>query len=218
MKSQAVVDEEIRAALNSYEAQILELVTTQVNLVSAASTGAMTNFSVEIEETMHTLAKTIDDNLGLKLTELHTEIDKAQVALAKDLKKLVREFDRWMKLERKGAMASVSEFELKSKNLVEAAKTAITKALTSSTESIKKLARSLSSTLTSLASGASDEGLAILTGVSTEISQFLNNLDGELSKAYLAGQESLKDVVTQSREISKDYGERPRGVGIIFFV
>ena len=207
VKSQSTAEDTIRTVLSSYEDQILDLVKTQVNLVAVASTGAMTSFSTEIEEAMNGLDTMLDDNLGIKMSELQAEIDKAQIALEKDLKKMVREFDRWMKLERKDTIVTVSEFELRSKALVDTAKKAITSALSKSTESIQGLARDLSGTLTSMASNASDEGLAILNGVSNEISQFLNNLDGELAKAYLTGQESLKDVVTQSRKLSKDYGE-----------
>ncbi|TFH00122.1 hypothetical protein E4H12_00315, partial [Candidatus Thorarchaeota archaeon] len=206
-KSQSTVDDEIKTALASYEEEILGLVKTQIDLVALASTGAMTSFSVEIEEAMIGLDSVLDDNLGVKMSELQSEIDNAQIALAKDLKKLVRDFDKWMKLERKGTFTSVAEFDHKSKTLVDTAKKAITGALSRSTESIQNLAREISGSLTSLASIASDEGLVILNGVSNEISQFLNNLDGELGNAYLAGQESLKDVVTQSRELSKDYGE-----------
>jgi len=198
-KSQSTSVDEIRTSLSSYEEQILELVTSQVNQVVAASTGAMTNFSDEIEQAINGLDTILDDNLGLKLSELQQEIDRAQIALDKDLKKMVRDFSRWIKIERKSTITSVSEFELKTKTLLDTAKNAVTKALTKSTESIMKLARDLSSTLTSMSSNASDEGLTIITGVSTEISQFLNNLDGELGKAYLTGQE-------QSREISKEYG------------
>jgi len=206
-KSQSTAEDKIKTALSTYEDEILELVKAQIDLVVAASTGAMTSFSVEIEEAMNSLDSTLDDNLGIKMSELQAEIDIAQLALAKDLKKVVREFDRWMKLERKSTITSISEFESRSKGLVDNTKSAITRALSKSTESIQKLARSLSGSLTSLASTASDEGNAILHGVSTEISQFLTNLDGELGKSYLTGQESLKDVVTQSRQLSKDYGD-----------
>ncbi len=207
VKSQSTAIDEITKSLSSYEGQILDLVKTQVEQVATASTGAMTSFSEEIEQAMDDIDTTLDDNLGLKMGELQAEIDKAQITLDKDLKKMVREFDRWMKLERKGAITSVSEFELKSKKLVTTAKKAVTSALTKSTESLKKLAREISGILTSMASIASDEGLAVITGVSTEIAQFLNNLDGELGKAYLAGQESLKEVVNESRGLSKEYGE-----------
>ncbi len=207
VKTQTKSVDEIKSALTTFEEQILNLVNTQVELVSSSATGAMSSFSDEIEQTLNNLDTTLDDNLGVKLTELQGEIDKAQIALEKDLKKMVRTFDKWMTLEKKGAISSVSEFEKKSKTLVQAAKKAVTDALTRSTESIQKLERELAGKLTSLASSASDEGLTVLTGVSTEISQFLNDLDGELGKAYLAGQESLKEVVTQTRELSKEYGD-----------
>lgn len=206
VKSQSTAVDTIRKSLSSYEQQIQDLVKTQVDQVATASTGAMKSFSEEIEQVMDGIDTTLDDNLNLKMSELQTEIDKAQTALDKDLKKMVREFDRWMKVERTGAISSVSEFELKSKKLVNTAKKAVTSALTKSTESLTKLAREIAGTMTSLASNASDEGLTVINGVSTEIAQFLNNLDGELGKAYLAGQESLKEVVIESRELSKEYG------------
>jgi len=207
MKSQTTAESEIKASLSSYEDEILALVKDQVELVSTASTNAMSTFSDELEEAINGFDILLDDNLGIKMSELQGEIDKAQLALEGELKKTVRDFDKWMKLERKNTLTSASEFELKSKSLVDAAKKAITEALSKSTESIQKVARDLSGSLTSMASSASDEGLAILNGVSSEISQFLNNLDGELGKAYLTSQESLKDVVTQSHELSREYGE-----------
>ncbi len=130
VKSQSTAIDEITKSLSSYEGQILDLVKTQVEQVATASTGAMTSFSEEIEQAMDDIDTTLDDNLGLKMGELQAEIDKAQITLDKDLKKMVREFDRWMKLERKGAITSVSEFELKSKKLVTTAKKAVTSALT----------------------------------------------------------------------------------------
>ncbi len=207
MKSQTTAEDEIKVALSSYEDKILALVKDQVELVSTASTSAMATFSDELDEAINGFDTLLDDNLGIKMTELQGEIDKAQLALENELKKTVREFDKWMKLERKNTLTSVSEFEVKSKALVDAAKKAITEALSKSTDSIQRVARDLSGSLTSMASSASDEGLEILNAVSVDISQFLNNLDGELGKAYLTSQESLKDVVTQSHELSKEYGE-----------
>ena len=87
VKSQTEAVVEITKSLSSYEEQILDLVKTQVDQVATASTGAMTSFSEEIEQVMDGIDTTLDDNLGLKMSELQAEIDKAQVALDKDLKK-----------------------------------------------------------------------------------------------------------------------------------
>ena len=199
--------DDIRKSLTGYEEKVVELVRTQIEQVVTTSTGAMNQFSEEIENAMNQLDTTLDSSLGGKMLELQAEIDKAQVALSKELAKSVKEFDKWLKIERKGTISSVDEFKLKSEGMIEVIKEALAKALTESNESIQKIARDISGTLTSLASNASDSGLSVINGVSTDITRLLNSLDAELEQAYLTGQESLNEVITQSREISVEYGE-----------
>ncbi len=199
--------DEMRAALTSYENEVLELVTKQVENVVSTATSTMTGFSDEIEQAMNGLDAILEESLGTKMRELQTEIDKAQLAMDKDLKVQVREFDGWLKTERKGALGSIKEFETKSASIVESAKEAVTAALSTSSDQVQNLAREISGKLASMASTASDDGIAVINNVSAEISQLLNLLDSELSQAYLAGQESLKEVVTQARSVSKEYGE-----------
>ena len=199
--------EDIRKSLAGYEEKVVELVRTQIEQVVSTSTGAMAEFSEEIEKAMNQLDTTLDSGLGTRMRELQSEIDKAQIALNKDLTKSVKEFDKWLKLERKGTISSVNEFKLKSEAMIEVVKGALAKALTDSNESIQKISRELSGTLASLASNASDSGLSVINGVSSDITQLLNKLDSGLEQAYLTGQESLNEVITQSREISTEYGE-----------
>jgi len=199
--------EDLRSALTAYENQVLDLVTKQVETVVTTATRTMTGFSDEIEHAMNGLDTILDEGLGTKMLELQAEIDKAQIAMAKDLKVQVREFDKWLKNERKGALGSVAEFEAKTSTLVESAKGAVSNALTKSSELIQNLLRETSGMLTSMASTASDNGIAVINDVSAEISQLLNHLDSELGQAYLTGQESLKEVIDQARIISKEYSE-----------
>ncbi|RDE14305.1 MAG: hypothetical protein C4K48_06285 [Candidatus Thorarchaeota archaeon] len=199
--------DELRAALTSYENEVLELVTKQVENVVTTATSTMTGISDEIEQAMHGLDAILDESLGTKMRELQTEIDKAQLAMDKDLKVQVREFDKWLKTERKGTMGSIKEFETKSASLVLSAKEAVAAALSTSSDHVQNLAREISGKLTSMASTASDNGIAVINDVSADITQLLNLLDSELSQAYLAGQESLKEVVTQARSVSKEHGE-----------
>ena len=199
--------EVLKTALITYENQVLELVRKQIENVTMTATQTMTGFSNEIELSMNDLDTTLDESLGTKLRELQAEIDKAQIAMAKDLKAQIREFDKWLKTERKGTLSSIGEFEAKSSALVESAKNAVSSTLTKSSEMIQNLIRDASGMLASMASTASDNGIAVINGVSTELSQLLNHLDNELGQAYLAGQESLKEVITQARVVSQEYSE-----------
>jgi sugar-specific transcriptional regulator TrmB len=205
--SQSKSLEHLRAALADYESHVLDLVKEQVDNVVATSTSTMTGFSDEIEIVMNGLDALLDERVGTKMLELQAEIDKAQVAMQKDLKAQVREFDKWLKTERKGIIGSVGDFETKASTLVESAKEVVSNALAKSSELIQSLARDISGMLTSMASTASDNGIAVINDVSAEITQLLNHLDSELGQAYLSGQESLKEVIVQARAISAEYGE-----------
>jgi sugar-specific transcriptional regulator TrmB len=207
LESESKSLDELKTALAAYEEQVLDLVSKQIDFVVTTATGSMSGFSDEIEQAMNGLETMLDERLGTKLLELQAEIDKAQVAMEKDLKTQVREFDKWLKTERKGSLSSVGEFEAKSSALVDSAKTAVSKALSKSSELTQSLAREISGKLASLASTASDDGTAVINNVSTEISQLMNRADGELRQAYLAGQESLKQIIDQARGIYKEYSE-----------
>ena len=207
LASRAETTEKIRAALNSYEEKILALVQTQIENVVSVTSSAMNAMSDEMERSLEGLDSTMEQHLGAKLAELQTALDKGQATLAKDLSGINRSFDRWLKTERKTALASADEFEKRSKSLVDGAKTAVTKALTESSKALQELATEVSQTLTSLASGASDEGLEILNDISSELTEFITQLDAELGESYVAGQASLDEVIKQAREVSTEYGE-----------
>lgn len=213
---ESIVDEQsqametMRECLAEYEESMLDLVKTQIDNVVITSTGVMDELSEQLEESMHRLDSSMDEQLGGKMKELQSELDKGQVALIKDLKKISSGFDRWLKKERETTLTSAAEFEKKSKEITEAARTAVTEALTESSESLKALATEVSESLTSMASNASDEGLEIIESVSTEITQFITHLDADLGEAYLSGQKAIDEVITQANEISKEYGEFAR--------
>jgi sugar-specific transcriptional regulator TrmB len=211
LDTQAKSLEDVKAALVTYEEQMLNLVGSQIDAVVTTTTSTMTSFSDEIETAMNGLDAMLDESLGTRLLELQAEIDKAQVAMEKDLKAQVRDFDKWLKTERKGSLASVGEFEAKSADLVETAKAAISKALSKSSESIQNLAREISGKLTSLASTASDNGIEVISEVSTEVSKLLNHLDSELGESYLTGHESLREIIGQARSVYKEYSEFAKG-------
>jgi sugar-specific transcriptional regulator TrmB len=207
-QSQAM--ETIRESLTKYEESLQDLVKTQIDSVVSTSSSVMTKLSEELEGSMHRLDTSLDDHLGTKMKELQTGLDKEQVALAKSLRKIAVDFDKWLKAERVGVLASAEEFEKKSQETVQAAKNAVTAALTESSESLKAIATGISESLTSLASNASDEGLEILNSVSTDITDFIAHLDADLAESYLSGQKSLEEVIAQASQTSKEYGEFAR--------
>ena len=207
ISSQTESVEAIRESLASYEDEMLELVTNRIDQVKSTATEVMNTLSEDLEDIMNKLDTALDNRLGAKLTEIQKEIDKSQVQLEKDTKKISREFDRWLKVERKTTLTSITEFEAKITSLIKVARDAVNKALEASSNSLQNVTQEMTMTLSSMTSNASDRGVEILNSVSEDLTQLLGHLEGELSQTYKAGQESMREVLVQARTIPTEFSE-----------
>ena len=196
----------IRTALSKYEDDMLELVTSRIEQVKSTATSVMAALSEDLEDVMNKLDTSLDNRLGAKLTEMQGEIDKSQVRLEKDVRGISREFDKWLKTERKTTITSISEFETKAESLIETAKNSVTKALEASSNVLKNIAQEMTTALSSMTSDASDNGVEILNSVSEDLTQHLTRLENDLTKTYAAGHDSLRDVLVQARTIPTEFG------------
>ena len=207
IKSQDTSLKTVREALSKYEEEILELVSTRIEQVKSTATEVMGAVSEDVEDVMSKLDVSLDNRLGAKLSELQSEIDKSQIQLEKDVKLISRDFDKWLKTERKTTLASISEFEAKAQSLIGVARDAVTKALETSYKALQNITQELTKALSSMTSSASDKGVETLNSVSEDITQLLAHLEDELNQTYLAGQESLREVLAEARTIPTDFGE-----------
>jgi sugar-specific transcriptional regulator TrmB len=199
--------ETVRTSLTKYEDEMLKLVGSRIEQVKATATAVMGALSEDVEDIMNKLDTSLDNRLGAKLTELQNEIDKSQVGLEKDVTRISSEFDKWLKAERKTTLTSISEFETKAQSLIGLARDAVTKALEASSNSLQNITQEMTKVLSSMTSNASDSGVEILNSVSEDLTQLLALLEGELSQTYIAGQESLREVLAQTRTIPTEFGE-----------
>jgi sugar-specific transcriptional regulator TrmB len=205
--SKKVSIDKVNKSLTEYEKSMSSLVSSRIEQVKVSASAVMDSLSEDLEEVLIKLDGTIDNRLGSKITELQGEIDKSQLSLAQDVKKISREFDRWLKAERKATLANIAEFESKSSALIKAARNAVTKTLTASSEVLQKIAQKTTKTLSSMVSSASDDGVEVLNTVSGDLTQLLTRIEGDLEQTYMAGQESLREVLGEARTIPDDFGE-----------
>ena len=196
----------MRTAFSKYEDDMLDLVTSGIEQVKTTATAVMAELSEDLEDVMNKLDTSLDNRLGAKLAEMQGEIDKSQIRLEKDVRGISREFDKWLKTERKTTIASISEFETKTESLIETAKNSVNKALEASSNVLKNIAQDMTTALSSMTSEASDNGVEILNSVSEDLTQLLARLESELTQTYKAGHESLRDVLVEARTIPTDFG------------
>jgi sugar-specific transcriptional regulator TrmB len=207
ISSQTKSLESLRKSLTNYEDDMLELVGSRIEQVKVTASEVMSALSEDIEDILNKLDTSLDNRLGAKLSEVQSEIDKSQVKLEKDAKRISREFDKWLKAERKTTLVTISEFEAKAQSLIDVARDAVTKALEASSQALQKITQEMTMTLSSMTSNASDKGVEILNSVSEDLTQLLAHLERDLNQTYLAGQESLREVMVQARAIPAEFGD-----------
>ncbi|MFW9973813.1 MAG: helix-turn-helix domain-containing protein, partial [Candidatus Thorarchaeota archaeon] len=200
----------VRNSLAKYEDDMFELVSSRIEQVKSTAVAVMASVSEEVEDIMNKLDTSLDNRLGAKLSELQIEIDKSQVRLEKDVKRISREFDKWLKGERKATLTSISEFEVKAQSLIEVARNAVTKALEASSKALQNITLEMTKALSSMTSSASDNGVEILNSVSENLTELLAHLEDELGQTYSAGQESLHLVLSEAKKIPVEFGEFAR--------
>ncbi|TET12013.1 MAG: hypothetical protein E3J86_01270 [Candidatus Thorarchaeota archaeon] len=199
--------ETIGKSLTTYEDSMSELVSSRIEQVKTSASAVMESLSEDLEEVMNKLDISLDNRLGSKIIELQGEIDKSQLALNREVKRISRQFDRWLKAERKGTLVTITEFESNSASLIKAARKAVTKTLTASSELLQNVTQKTTKILSSMVSTASDEGVEVLTTVSGDLTQLLTHVESELEQTYLAGQDTLRKVLVEARTIPADLGD-----------
>ncbi|MFW9807798.1 MAG: helix-turn-helix domain-containing protein [Candidatus Thorarchaeota archaeon] len=203
--------EKVSESLATYEDSMSELVRSRIEQVKTSASTVMESLSEDLEEIMNKLDNTLDNRLGSKIMELQKEIDKSQLALERDVKRISSEFDKWLKVERKTTLTTITEFESKSASLIKAARDAVTNTLTASSEVLHKIAQKTTKTLSSMVSNASDEGVEVLNTVSGDLTQLLTRVESQLEQTYTAGQESLREVLVEARTIPADFSDFVKG-------
>ncbi|MFW9793726.1 MAG: hypothetical protein ACFFEE_05470, partial [Candidatus Thorarchaeota archaeon] len=197
----------IRKSLTTYEDDMSELVSSRIEQVKTSASAVMESLSEDLEAVINNLDSTLDNRLGSKVLELQGEIDKSQLALERDAKKISREFDRWLKTERKSTLSNITEFETKSAGLIKEARAAVTKTLNTSSKVLQDIAQKTTKTLSSMVSTASDDGVDVLAKVSGDLTQLLTRVESELGQTYQAGQEALREVLVEAKTIPTDFGD-----------
>ncbi|MHA2206040.1 MAG: helix-turn-helix domain-containing protein, partial [Candidatus Thorarchaeota archaeon] len=79
--------------LEDFETATLSIVKSQVELVIGITNDILTGFSNDLELTLNKGDTSLDDSIGTQFKALQMELDLSQKQLAKESKKIAREFD-----------------------------------------------------------------------------------------------------------------------------
>jgi hypothetical protein len=135
------------------------------------------------------------------------ELDLSQKQLAKESKKIAREFDALLKEERTASLGAIGNFDEKTQFLVESVKSAMKDALSNAETALNESTKLVSEEMGSKALETTTVISEVLTTVSGELKHTLGQFDGELSQAYIDAQESLKGIIAEARDMAEKHAE-----------
>ncbi|MHA2161204.1 MAG: hypothetical protein ACXABF_02200, partial [Candidatus Thorarchaeota archaeon] len=149
----------------------------------------------------------LDDSIGTQFKALQMELDLSQKQLAKESKKIAREFDALLKEERTASLGAIGNFDEKTQFLVESVKSAMKDALSNAETALNESTKLVSEEMGSKALETTTVISEVLTTVSGELKHTLGQFDGELSQAYIDAQESLKGIIAEARDMAEKHAE-----------
>ncbi len=200
----------IRGFLDDYELKTVELVSSQIESVSATALAVMSSLSEGIESALSTLDTSLENDLGMKLTQLQTAIDKSQKSLAKDVRTVSREFKRWLKQERLGVDGSMQDFRGKATALIKMTKSAIKTALTDAESTLSESLGRATESFNTASSDLTSELAALLGALRVDLSATQTELNDDLTSTSNAAMVSLEELLERTRDLSGDEMESAR--------
>ena len=188
-----------KVALQSYETRTVETVQSQIDLIASLCTQLLADITQSMEGALAGFDTTLDDSLGTRLAALHQELDRSQKELSRVLTKISRDFKKAVKKEKKESVAAVDGLRKKITSLIQSLNASVAAALDESRSAVQMSGEQMSQRITEESTNASGDAISILASASEELEGIISHLEAQLSATYLAGEETLKEVVSKSR-------------------
>ncbi|MFW9846238.1 MAG: hypothetical protein ACFFD6_05800, partial [Candidatus Thorarchaeota archaeon] len=188
-----------KVAFQAYETKMLEAVQSQVDVITSISTNILAHFTQSIEDSLRGLDTSVDDGLGERLSALHKELDDGQKALSSTAKKIAAEFEKLVAAEKKTSSSGMKAIEKKTIDLIETLRASVSQALTDSRTAFKTAGIDLSAEILTKTNEASDDAIASIGEATRILDDTILQMDTKLEAAYLATEDSLKEISAKSR-------------------
>ncbi len=188
-----------KVSFQSYETKTVETVQSHIDTIASLTTRLLTDFTQSIETTLAGFDTTLDDSLGSRLSALHQELDRSQKELSRVLTKISKDFRKNVKKERRVSVTAVDGLRSKIASLIQSLNASVAAALDESRSAVQASGDQMSQRIAEESINASGDAISALASASEELESIVSSLEAQLSAAYLAGEETLKEVTSRSR-------------------
>lgn len=190
----------LNAAYGEYEKEVVETVQTHISAMTALTLDILDTYSQKTNETLNSLNASLEENVGQKLIQLQKELDRSQKQLATDVKKISKEFSKWLTQEKASSLSSIKQVDEKSGRLVAAAKKVLESALKSSEKALQESIEQISLVLSEKSLESSNSVSELLTGLSDSLVQKSMNFETLIEQNVTTSKKALTDTTQEARQ------------------
>ncbi|MFW9932411.1 MAG: helix-turn-helix domain-containing protein, partial [Candidatus Thorarchaeota archaeon] len=197
----------LNGAYDVYEKEVADIVQTHISAMTALTSGILNDYSQRTQTTLDSLNLSLEDQIGQKLTLLQDELDKSQKQLTADVKKLSKEFAKWLTQEKSASLSSIKEVDEKSNKLVAGAKKVLEAALKSSEKALQESTEQISSILGAKALESSNAVSEMLTNLSEALKLKTANFEFLFGQNLTASRKTLNETSQEAQQNAESQSE-----------
>ena len=187
------------ASYETYESDVRQVAQAQIGAMVDLTRGILSDFSQNIHDAMDQLNNSLENDIGEKLTLLQGDLDESQNQLEADMKRISKDFDKWMAQEKASTAKSVKSVNVSSKRIVAAASQILGALFQIYETSLLETTEKLSEVISSRALEATNNSSEVITGLIDTLKQKTNSLDALISQTLTSSQEKLSDTAAEAR-------------------
>jgi len=199
-----------KVAFQSYETDMIASVQAQVDIITSLAMETLAEFAKNIEDALHTFDLSLDDGIGTRLSTLQKELDKSQKDLDQTTSDVSRSFKKWLATERKSSTTAIEALEREIISLTQTLRESVSKALNTSKAVLGTAVDAMTSEILEKSTKVSDESISSIGEATNALDETISSMNSKLSAAFLAAEESLKDISTMGRSQISEESEAAR--------
>jgi sugar-specific transcriptional regulator TrmB len=188
-----------KVAFQSYETEMLAKVQSQVDVITSIATETLAEFTQSIENSMNTFDISLDDGLGARLKALQLELDKSQKQLNRTATSVSGSFKKWLTSERKASNQAIKTLGSELLSLTQALREAVTQSLAMSKATLAAAIDALKEEVLTKSTAASDDSMSSIGAATIALDDTISIMDAKLKAAYMAAEETLKEISDKNR-------------------
>ncbi len=197
----------LNSTYEKYEKEVVDTVQSHISTMTGLTSEILSEYSQKTHAALDSLNLSLEDNIGQKLIQLQDELDKSQKQLSTDVKKISKEFAKWLAQEKTSSLTSIKDVDQNTKKLVLTAKKVLESALKASEKALQQSTEQIASIIGTKALESSNNVSEILTNLSETLKMKTANFEMLIGQNLTTSRKTLNETTLEAKQNAESHAE-----------